>query len=77
MQGALRRHAAAATLPRARAHGRPHHRSNNLTSLPEELSELKRLRVLRLKYNQLRRLPSVAAAAAMAGGIYTSFPTPA
>lgn len=36
--------------------------SNNLAGLPDELSQLQRLRVLRLKYNQLRRLPSVAAA---------------
>jgi Leucine-rich repeat (LRR) protein len=36
----------------------PH--SNNLSSAPDELAELRHLRALRLKYNQLRRLPPVA-----------------
>jgi hypothetical protein len=35
--------------------------SNNLTSLPDDLSEFKHLRTLHLKYNQFRRLPPVIA----------------
>ncbi len=34
-------------------------RSNNLTDLPEDLEELRYLRILRVKYNQLKRLPAV------------------
>jgi hypothetical protein len=35
------------------------HRSNKLTDLVDELEELRYLRLLRVKYNQLRRLPPV------------------
>ncbi|KIY98604.1 hypothetical protein MNEG_9360 [Monoraphidium neglectum] len=35
--------------------------SNNLTAVPDELSEFAHLRTLRLKYNQLRKLPPVVA----------------
>lgn len=56
----MRPHAA----PCAPAHAphAPPPRSNNLAALPEELSEFKHLRVLRLKYNALRKLPRVIAA---------------
>lgn len=33
--------------------------SNNLTDLPDEIEELRYLRTLRLKYNQLKKLPTV------------------
>jgi hypothetical protein len=33
-------------------------RSNNLTDLPDSISELPAIRILRFKYNQLRRVPS-------------------
>lgn len=33
--------------------------SNNLTDLPEEIEEFRYLRILRLKYNQLKKLPVV------------------
>jgi len=32
--------------------------SNNLTDLPDDISQLQQIRVLRLKYNQLKRVPS-------------------
>eukprot|EP00879_Flechtneria_rotunda_P030386 GHRR01033012.1.p1 GENE.GHRR01033012.1~~GHRR01033012.1.p1 ORF type:complete len:296 (+),score=98.98 GHRR01033012.1:132-1019(+) len=35
--------------------------SNNLTNLPDDLSDLRLIRVLRLKYNQLKRLPAAVA----------------
>lgn len=35
-----------------------HCHSNNLTDLPDDLSELQHIRVLRIKYNQLARLPA-------------------
>jgi Leucine-rich repeat (LRR) protein len=31
--------------------------SNNLTDLPDSISELQAIRILRFKYNQLRRVP--------------------
>lgn len=34
-------------------------RSNSLTDLPDDLDQLSYLRVVRLKYNQLKRLPAV------------------
>ncbi len=34
-------------------------RSNDLTDLPDELEEFRYLRILRLKYNQLKRIPAV------------------
>lgn len=34
-------------------------RSNNLIDLPDELEELRYIRILRVKYNQLKRLPAV------------------
>lgn len=36
------------------------HCSNELTDLPEELAELRYLRILRVKYNQIKRIPAVA-----------------
>lgn len=35
--------------------------SNNLTDLPEDLGDLLHTRVLRIKYNQLSRLPAAVA----------------
>lgn len=35
--------------------------SNNLTTLPDDVSEFKYLRTLHLKYNQFRKLPPVTA----------------
>ncbi len=37
----------------------PRLRSNNLSDLPDDLDQLQYLRVVRLKYNQLKRLPAV------------------
>ncbi|EFJ52641.1 hypothetical protein VOLCADRAFT_102618 [Volvox carteri f. nagariensis] len=34
-------------------------RSNDITDLPDELEEFRYLRILRLKYNQLKRIPAV------------------
>jgi Leucine-rich repeat (LRR) protein len=33
--------------------------SNNLTDLPDEIEEFRYLRILRLKYNHLKKLPAV------------------
>jgi len=37
----------------------PTNYSNNITDIPEEIQEFRYLRTLRLKYNQLRKLPMV------------------
>lgn len=43
----------------APAKPRPCPSSNDLTDLPDELEEFRYLRILRLKYNQLKRIPAV------------------
>jgi hypothetical protein len=53
-------HATCCTHSLGTSHASPP-RSNNLTAVPDELSEFAHLRTLRLKYNQLRKLPPVVA----------------